>query len=327
MRARWHLVFWLALFVASLLVVPALIPPQREPTYTIGPVSVGDHWIYQGSSPPGAASTGAPPQLYMNVTAVTGGVGGNLTEVSEGFQTLPRGNPSWPWLNLTYQDPLGAIVSFGVPCGAGNVTVTPERPVVLGLGFPLTGATGGSFTVPARTRGNCPWGAVTLDGAGVTHPLPPPAGENCGLYVCDLAWTYQVSYRINVTSLTGTVLYPVSFQGIYDPSISGYRSLSASSERGNWSGSLAVSQAPATTASPPLWLSLLESLGVVLLVPLVALAVEGLRFRRSARRQAEEDRRELSELLPPGMPDPFQEPLDDLPPSPEDDPGPGPPSN
>ncbi len=327
MRARWHLVFWLVLFVASLLVIPALIPPQRAPTYPIGPVSTGDQWVYQGTSPPGPVTTGPPPRLYVNLTAVTGGSGGNLTEVSESFQTLPRGAPSWPWLNLTYQDPLGAIVSFGVPCPSGNVSVTPDRPVLLGLGFPLTGASRISFAVPAHTQGGCPWGSVNLDGTGVTTPLPPPTGEHCGLYVCDLAWTYRVSYQINVTSLTGTVLYPVSFEGIYDPSVSGYRSLSATSDRGNWSGSLAFSRAPATTASPPLWVSLLESLGVVLLVPLVALVVEGLRFRRTARRQAEEDRRELSELLPPGMADPFNERLDDLPPPPEDDPGPGPPSN
>ena len=327
MRARWHLVFWLALFVASLVVLPALVPPQREPTYTIGPLSVGDHWIYTGTSPPGATTTRFPPRLYVNVTQVAGGSGGSPTQISESFQSLPRGSPSWPWLNLTYQDPVGALVAFGVTCGTGNGTVMPERPVPLGLTFPLAGVSRTSFRVPATTQGNCPWGTVEMNGTGVIVPVPPSTGETCGLYVCNLAWTYQVSYRITVTSVTGGVLYPVSFEGIYDPSISGYRSLSATSDQGNWSGSLAVSQAPATTPSPALWVSLLQSLGVVLLVPLVALAVEGLRFRRSARRQAEEDRKELSQLLPPGMPDPFNEPLDDLPPPPEEDPGPGPPSN
>jgi hypothetical protein len=327
MRARWHLLFWLALFVVSLVVLPALIPPQREPTYTIGPLAQGDQWIYQGAGPTGVAPTSGPPRLYVNVTRITGGLAGSPTQITESFQSVPRGPPSWPWLNLTYRDPVGTLVSLGVPCGSGNATITPDRPVVLGLSFPLTGASQSSFVVPGNTSGDCPWGPVRLHGSGAVLPLPPATGENCGLYVCNLAWTYRVSYRINVTTPTGTPLLPVSFEGIYDPSISGYRSLGANSTEGNWSGSLAASRAPATTASPALWVSLLESLGVILMVPLVALVVEGLRFRQRARRQAEADRKELSDLLPPGMPDPFDEPLDDLPPPPEDDPGPGPPSN
>ena len=310
---------WLVLFVASLFILPGAIPPTRQPSYTVAPLSLGNHWIL-GGSPSGSGPT---PRLYVNVTRTVTGRNGTAAEVSLSYQGTPAGAAPWPWTNLTYEDPTGLYTSLGLACPSGNGTLRPSEPIPLGLTFPLAGGGSSLLATNGTLTGSCGNGPVEVVVEGNYTAEPPPGGSRCALYLCDLAWSYPCAYTLQGMSPGGALLWSASFQGVYVPSQSGFQSVRASSPLGRFNATLAVSSASGTPPNPPLWIQLLESAGVVLFVPVLAVLLEALRFRGRLRREEERDREVLRELVTSGSEDPFAEPLEELPPPADRDPGPG----
>ncbi len=294
MRARLRLVTYAVLWVVTLLAVPIALPPAREPTYGPPPLTSTYNWSYGGAPTYQGSPQSSLGGLQVHEAPSTPGHG----DLVENWSVGTMHGPSVPWpltgWQLAYSDGWWESVSWRCPDGS-SARANLSHPLAGGLTFPLGGSGAESGSTFAHLRGDCVLaanGTVSAEG-GYTRLHPAGGSVSCVLYVCNAYRVYAMWVQLVVRSnASSTPLATWTLQGIYDPTISGYRALSESPGPGpvgtyvNGSMNLTV-QGPGgagTAPSPDPVVEYGQSLLLLLALPLVALAVELLSFLRSNRR-------------------------------------------
>lgn len=330
MRGPLRALFWVALFAAVVLLVPAALPPDRSPTYPAPLWVDGAVWDYrptttfQGpSSPAGNASvhTGLHPLLGPNASQ---GLAWDFTD--EGTSSS---SPSWPFLTWGVAIDNATWSSWSWFAGCIDYTMNLTGPGAwdfpMGLSFPL--GAGGSFEAvrngsleyvalpspcplaprssPSFVREAGGPAEVSLSGS-YTRMLPAGATSSCVLYVCNEDRVYLVNALLTIAP-TGGPSFVWRLRMLYDPTISGFRDLSESpsSSSGFVPGSvnltLASTAVPGSSPNPPGVLGYAESAGLVGVVPLMAAFWELRRARRREEVAYEADVKAVLAALPPEL--------------------------
>lgn len=297
MQVRLRLALWVVLWVVSLLSVPALLPPAREPTYVDPAPSVGESWSfgptegYLGTPSPGA------DRVTMNVTEVD--AGRSTLNFSTHVTGAPSASPRWPFLSWTLGPTDGAWVAFAWSCADGSSWANLSQPLPVGITFPLEAGSSENSSAPALVSGACGSGdATVLVNGSYTRTYPPGSAISCVLYVCNALRQYAMAATVVVVSSTTGALWAAwHLRGLYDPLVSGFRSIAVSpgrgpqDENGSTNLSLATTNANGDPPTPNAFVEFGESALLLVAVPLLAIVLEGLLLRRRSRREEEEDER------------------------------------
>lgn len=311
MRARYRLGAYAVLWVVSLLAVPLLLPPARDPTYGPPPVAASYGWAYGPSVT--YAGTPIPGQGSLTVTL---NFSGPVGSASEHWNFSAQGGVAsrWPiasWLLLRTN---GSLLALSWTCASGRGWANLTHAVPNGLAFPLGASFEDQRASPASLAGPCvpsgkSAGVVSTQG-GYQRVVPPGGSVSCVLYLCNSVREYQASWSLSILAPTtpsgpAVSLALWSLQGLYDPAISGYRFLSVSpGPSGSYvNGSLNLSGtalgAQPTPSSPAPEVEFLDSVGLLLAVPVSAALVEGLTYRHATRKAERETEREVMAALTP----------------------------
>ncbi|MDE1819299.1 MAG: hypothetical protein KGJ23_03145 [Euryarchaeota archaeon] len=306
MQARRRLLLYLALWVASLVVLPLLLPPARDPTYGPPPVLGTATWTYVADSTYEGSVLPNGGTVALNL-ALTGA---HDTPVLERWNWSARGPvaSTWPFAGWVLDGVNGYLEGIAWQCPNGTSWANLSRPVPGGLSFPLGAGGVWSTTVSAVVGGACSSAiASTFAQVNATYQrlYPPGSSTSCVLYVCNSYRQYATTLSVVLRTLSSGPLAAWTLQGLYDPSISGYRALEATSRAPTASepvtANLSVADVPgvSTPSSPSPATEFLDSAVLVLLVPAAALLFEVLAFRRATQRaELATERAVLSALSP-----------------------------
>ena len=307
MLARYRVAAYLVLWVVSLLVVPLAAPPARQPTYGPPPIAPSYGWAYgptltyEGTPIPG-----------QGALAVTVNFTGPLKAAMERWTFAATGSVAARWALSSWElvRANGSLLNLSWRCPAGLGWVNLTHAVPNGLLFPLQAGFQDERSSAARAAGACiPGGAatvlVTSDG-GYAREVPYGGSLSCTLYLCNSVREYAASWSLSLAaSGSASPFERWSLQGLYDPTVSGYRFLSTSpGPLGTYAnGSLNLSGsdlgAQPTPPQPAPEVEFLDSVALVLLVPAVAILFEYLLFRRETRKGEEETERAVLAALTP----------------------------
>lgn len=304
MRSVLRLVAWAAVYVALLLLVPLAVPPTVDPSFTTPVLTPGDSWDYDVStSYQGPHLSGG--SANENVSAVRS-VGPTLEATFLVAGKGPVGS-AWPIPEWNLSVANGDWTSFSWTCPQGRSWANLSSPLPVGFSFPVLSPTTENATVPATLSGACAAGSgsvVSSGGAG--RQFAPGGSDACTLYVCNQLRLYPFKAEVWVLPSGSTIpLVGWTLRGEWDPSVSGDRYLSVSPglAPGFANRSVNLSLASTDAAADPPSPSPATMYGVsallVLSVPLLAVLLEVLRFRRIARRAEEEEEAAVLAALPP----------------------------
>ena len=305
MKGWTRALVYLLAFALVLAGTPLLVPPDRAVSYGGPPWVAGDGFTYETNGSPGGSSPGAPEIVYLNVTGVNVSSPFPEAEVRAGA----LGGRPFPTAlqNGTLDLSDGGWSALGFLCGGGITTVLLGTPLPWGLSFPLGDGSNRTLSTSARGQGSCGNAELEATVTGGYVPEVPPGGNGCLLYYCGSTRTYWVDALLTVTPAAGgPPWFQERWRGVWDPVISGWRSFSLSPgaapgyARGSVNFTLFSDRSSPTLPVPGPLPGLVESVFLILVVPVAVFLVERRRSRR-ARQKEEAARREfLASLAPPG---------------------------
>ena len=303
MRPLLRLGIYATVWVATLLLVPLIVPPAREPSYGPPAVAPGDAWTYGFTSTYEGPPVPAPGRLHLNLTDLRSSGGAAVLDVNFSAQDAP--NATWPFRGWEVRTADGRWVGLAWACANGTGYANFSGPLAVGLVFPLGAGGSSSGSSPSSLQGACGLGPATVEVNGSYDRAFPPGGAvACVLYVCNAVRTYHLEATIVVLSGTvGPAIAAWHLWGEYDPSVSGFRTLSVTPGTGGYRGgstnlTLASWAAGPTMPTPDLYTEIALSALLLLAVPLVVLGAEAWRLRREGRRADASTREEVLAALP-----------------------------